>query len=62
VVNITISLPEETVKRLRKAVKERYGGRKGAMAAANAAAIASLPSGFRWTSSKNMLPGSRGAR
>ncbi len=30
-VNLTISLPEETVRRLRKAVDERYGGRKGAL-------------------------------
>jgi Arc/MetJ-type ribon-helix-helix transcriptional regulator len=30
-VNITISLPDDTVKRLRRAVKERYGGRKGAI-------------------------------
>jgi predicted Holliday junction resolvase-like endonuclease len=31
VVNLTISLPEETVRRLRRTVKERYGGRKGAI-------------------------------
>lgn len=30
-VNITISLPEETVRRLRRAVRETYGGRKGAL-------------------------------
>lgn len=30
-VNLTISLSEETVKRLRRAVKERYGGKKGAL-------------------------------
>jgi hypothetical protein len=31
VVNVTLSLPEEVVEKLRKVVKERYGGRKGAM-------------------------------
>lgn len=30
-VNVTVSLPEETVRMLRRAVKERYGGRKGAL-------------------------------
>lgn len=30
-VNVTISLPEEVVRSLRKTVKERYGGRKGAL-------------------------------
>ena len=30
-VNLTISLPEEVVRSLRKTVKERYGGRKGAL-------------------------------
>jgi len=31
VVNLTISLPKETLKMLRRTVKERYGGRKGAL-------------------------------
>jgi Arc/MetJ-type ribon-helix-helix transcriptional regulator len=31
VVNVTISLPEEVVRNLRRTVKERYGGRKGAL-------------------------------
>jgi len=31
VVNLTISLPEEVVRILRKTVKERYSGRKGAL-------------------------------
>jgi hypothetical protein len=31
VVNVTLSLPEEVVRRLRKTAKERYGGRKGAL-------------------------------
>jgi len=31
VVNLTISLPEEVVRNLRRTVKERYGGRKGAL-------------------------------
>lgn len=30
-VNVTVSLPEDVVKRLRTTVKERYGGRKGAL-------------------------------
>lgn len=30
-VNITISLPEQTVRRLRRTVRETYGGRKGAL-------------------------------
>lgn len=30
-VNITISLPEQTVRRLRRTVREPYGGRKGAL-------------------------------
>jgi Arc/MetJ-type ribon-helix-helix transcriptional regulator len=30
-VNITISLPEETVRRMKRVVKERYGGRRGAL-------------------------------
>jgi Arc/MetJ-type ribon-helix-helix transcriptional regulator len=30
-VNVTVSLPEDVVRRLRKTVKERYGGRKGAL-------------------------------
>ncbi|MBI2648973.1 MAG: hypothetical protein HYW93_04890 [Thaumarchaeota archaeon] len=30
-VNITISLPEQTVRRLRRAVRVTYGGRKGAL-------------------------------
>src|SRR3989442_1232338 len=31
VVNVTVSLPDEVVRRLRRTVKERYGGRKGAL-------------------------------
>jgi len=31
VVNLTISLPEEVVRNLRREVRERYGGRKGAL-------------------------------
>jgi Arc/MetJ-type ribon-helix-helix transcriptional regulator len=30
-VNVTVSLPEEVVRNLRRTVKERYGGRKGAL-------------------------------
>jgi hypothetical protein len=30
-VNVTISLPEDVVRSLRRTVKERYGGRKGAL-------------------------------
>ncbi len=30
-VNLTISLSEETLKRLRRTVKQRYGGKKGAL-------------------------------
>ena len=30
-VNLTISLSEETIRKLRKTVKTRYGGRKGAV-------------------------------
>jgi Arc/MetJ-type ribon-helix-helix transcriptional regulator len=30
-VNVTVSLPEDVVRRLRRTVKERYGGRKGAL-------------------------------
>lgn len=30
-VKLTVSLPEETLKKLRKAVKEKYGGKKGAL-------------------------------
>jgi hypothetical protein len=31
VVNVTLSLPEDVVRKLRMTVKERYGGRKGAL-------------------------------
>ncbi len=31
VVNVTVSLPEDVVRMLRKTVRERYGGRKGAL-------------------------------
>ena len=30
-VNVTLSLPEEIVKKLRQTAEERYGGRKGAL-------------------------------
>ena len=30
-VNVTLSLPEDTVKKLRGAARERYGGKKGAL-------------------------------
>ena len=30
-VNLTVSLSEETVQRLRKTVRDRYGGKKGAL-------------------------------
>jgi Arc/MetJ-type ribon-helix-helix transcriptional regulator len=30
-VNVTVSLPEDVVRRLRRTVKDRYGGRKGAL-------------------------------
>jgi len=30
-VNVTVSLPEDVVRILRRTVKERYGGRKGAL-------------------------------
>jgi len=39
VVNVTISLPEETVKKLRNAVRELYGGRRGALSGLVAEAI-----------------------
>lgn len=32
-VNVTVSLPEDVVRSLRRTVKERYGGRKGALSA-----------------------------
>lgn len=38
-VNLTVSLPKETVDQLRKVVRERYGGKKGAISGLVRAAL-----------------------
>ena len=61
-VNITISLSEETVQKLRKTVRERYGGKKGALSGLIEESVRERLEQFEITPSQQTFRASRDSR
>ena len=59
-VNLTISLSEETVQRLRKTVKTRFGGRRGALSGLIEDSVRERLEEFEMTRSEEMFKAIRG--
>ncbi len=55
VVNLTISLSEETVKKLRRTIRERYGSRRGALSGVVEEAVLEALGRFETPSSKEVF-------